>query len=83
MRVAAGVAIGERGNGKGAGVGAHVPAVGDERHGAVDGAADNLDRHHRRRQTDDEPCAPLVSLVAHAKKHMFVAPCIQTLCVHH
>ena len=48
----AGVDVGKRGDAQGTGVGSHVQAVGQQRHGSVHQAGDDLDHHHGCRERD-------------------------------
>ena len=72
-RMPAGVEIGQGRDQHGGRMGGHVPPVRDQGHGAVDMAGYDLDHHHGRGQGDDEPGAPLVTLVPVAEKDMAVA----------
>ncbi len=82
VRVCAGKAIGERGNGQRRGVGGHVPAVRHQRHGAEQRAADNLRHHHRGGEDHHCPSAPLVAVVRLAEEHVIVGPGLEGVAVH-
>ena len=53
-RQASGYYIGKHRDPKGGGMGAHVQAVGEERHRTVDQTGRYLDDHHDRRDDDDQ-----------------------------
>ena len=81
-RVASCETVGECGDAEGAGVGRHVPAVGDDRHGAEHRAADNLGNHHRRRERYHAPGAEFVPVMPGAKKNVAVPPRLDGMGVH-
>ena len=47
------VVVGKRGNTESEKVRSHMPAIGEQSHGAEQPAADNLDDHHHQSQPDD------------------------------
>ena len=79
--VAAGVYVGERRNAQGYNVGAHVPAVREEGHGVQEMAGDDLQDHHRRRQTGNEEGAAL-TYGASGRVTRFVLPARKVGVVH-
>ena len=81
-RVPAREAIGERGDAQRAGMGRHVPAVGDHRHGAEQRAADDLRHHHDGGQRHHEPDAPLVPVVPGAEEQVGMLPGFHRLGMH-
>lgn len=54
LRMAAAQVVGERGHREGADVGAHVPAVREQRHRIEGDAGGDLDDHHRARDGDND-----------------------------
>jgi hypothetical protein len=61
LGMATGERIGERRYQQGSSMGRHVPTIGNQSHGAVDTAGDDLGDHHGRGQGDNHPSAALVS----------------------
>ena len=81
--VPAGVEIGERGNGQGRGVGAHVETIGQERHGAEGDAGRNFDDHRHRRNEDDDQSASFAVSPFILPEGVVVAPVPDISRVHH
>ena len=61
------------GHRKGAGMGRHVDAVGEQGHRSEQGAGDDLADHHQGGQRDDPAGSPLMGVVAAAEEDMVVA----------
>jgi len=64
-------------------MGRHVPAVGNERDRAEQGAADNLGDHHESGERHDAPSAPLVLIVMRAEEAVILRPRIDEMRMHH
>ena len=64
LGIAGGHAVGKDGQPQGEGVGAHVPAVGHQRHGVEDPAAGDFQHHHHQRQPHHPAGASLGHRVA-------------------
>ena len=73
VRMSARVEIGERRDQHGADMGRHMPAIGEQRHRAVNRARADLDHHHDGGQRDDEPDTALIALMIGAQKNVAVA----------
>ncbi len=69
--------IGDAGDPEGRGVRRHVPAVGQERHGAEKRSRNDLAHHHDDGQRDHEPGAALVARMLRPEEHMVVGPLIK------
>ena len=65
-------AIGQGGNQHRTGMGGHMPAVGHQRHRAIDSAGDDLDQHHAGRKRNHQPHLAFIAQVIVAKKDVFV-----------
>ena len=72
VAVPARVAVGQRREQQGAGVGGHVHTVGDQRDRAEQQAADDLRDHHGAAQHDHRPTSPLVGFVRGAEEDVAV-----------
>eukprot|EP01022_Parablepharisma_sp_SALTPOND_P021856 TRINITY_DN43714_c0_g1_i1.p6 TRINITY_DN43714_c0_g1~~TRINITY_DN43714_c0_g1_i1.p6 ORF type:complete len:319 (+),score=122.47 TRINITY_DN43714_c0_g1_i1:1736-2692(+) len=75
--VAPGQPVAQGGDAQGGGVGGHVPAVGQQGHGAEDDARGHLHHHHHRGQGDDQAGAVLVARLGRAQKVVAVAVRLQ------
>ena len=68
LRMAPGEQVGKAGNRQGRNVGAHMPAVGDQRHRTENGPAGDLGHHHHRGKNHHDPGAALVPVVMPAEE---------------
>jgi len=73
----AGVVIGRRRNRECGGMGAHMPAVGNESERAEQRAASDFGDHHGEGQTNDQPCASRVFLVLLTKESVRMGQTIE------
>ena len=72
--VAARIGIGQRGEQQGAGVCAHVQAIGDQRNRSEKQPADDLRDHHGAAEPDHRPGLAFAGLVLLAQKDVTVKP---------
>ena len=56
-----------------AGMGGHMPAVGHQRHRAIEGAGNDFHQHHAGRERDHQPHLAFIALVVAAEKEVIVA----------
>ena len=61
------IAVGEKGDHKGGDMGAHMPAISQQGHGAVDAPCGDLHGHRHRREHEDVEGAPFALLVDDAE----------------
>jgi hypothetical protein len=71
-RLAAGIEVGDCRYQHGARMRRHVPAVGDERHGAVVGPRRDFRHHHRGCQRDHQPYPTRIAIVIGPEEHVVV-----------
>ena len=76
------VTISEGRDGERTGMGRHMPAVGQQRHGPEYRTAHDLDDHHRSGEPNHQPSPPLVTVVARAKENVIMAPSLERIAVH-
>ena len=76
------IGVGEGGDDERGGMGGHVQAVGNQRHGTPEHPANNFGGHHRDAEHHDSPAAPLVSVVVSPEEYVFVSPLVDRMGVH-
>ncbi len=80
--VAPRVDVGQRGDPEGGGVRSHVQAVGEQSHGPVDDAGNDLDDHHRSGDRNDDQGLRLARPSKVLSEGVRVLPTLELLLVH-
>jgi hypothetical protein len=75
------IIIGKGGDAQSSGMGSHVPAIGQQGHGAKNVSGRNFYNHHRKGQQDN-PFGIAFSLVVFDVKPVAVFPAVQVVNVH-